>query len=117
MCIRDSHPAQGEQQFGRSRKAQGGIHFHFLDIKIGLEMCIRDRAKDRAHLKTLLKVASGGVVFTTIQKFYPEEGNLYEELSDRKNIIVIADEAHRTQYGFHAKTIDDLDADVYKRQR
>ncbi|MGI6740739.1 MAG: type I restriction endonuclease subunit R [Brevefilum sp.] len=69
------------------------------------------QAKDRAHLKKLLKVASGGVVFTTIQKFYPEEGNLYEELSDRKNIIVIADEAHRTQYGFHAKTIDDLDAE------
>ncbi|SMX53476.1 type I restriction endonuclease subunit R [Candidatus Brevifilum fermentans] len=68
------------------------------------------QARDRAHLKTLLRVASGGVVFTTIQKFYPDNGNDYEELSDRKNIIVIADEAHRTQYGFHAKTIDDLDA-------
>ncbi|NLN71031.1 MAG: type I restriction endonuclease subunit R [Chloroflexi bacterium] len=69
------------------------------------------QAKDRAHLKTLLKVASGGVVFTTIQKFYPDAGDFYEELSDRKNIIVIADEAHRTQYGFHARTIDELDAD------
>ncbi|MDR4507876.1 MAG: type I restriction endonuclease [Candidatus Brocadiaceae bacterium] len=64
------------------------------------------QAEDREHLKELLKVASGGVVFTTIQKFQPEEGNVYEQLSDRENIIVIADEAHRTQYGFKAKTID-----------
>jgi type I restriction enzyme R subunit len=67
------------------------------------------QATDRDHLKELLKVASGGVIFTTIQKFQPEEGNVYEKLSDRKNIIVIADEAHRTQYGFKAKTIDDKD--------
>jgi len=60
-------------------------------------------------LKELLNVASGGVVFTTIQKFQPEVGNVYPELSDRRNIIVIADEAHRTQYGFKAKTIDDRD--------
>ncbi len=69
------------------------------------------QAKDRNDLKDLLKVASGGVVFTTIQKFQPEEGNVYDLLSDRKNIIVIADEAHRTQYGFKAKTIDDKDED------
>ncbi len=68
------------------------------------------QAEDREHLKELLKVASGGVVFTTIQKFQPEEGNVYEKLSDRTNIIVIADEAHRTQYGFKPKTIDDKDA-------
>ena len=67
------------------------------------------QANNREHLKELLKVASGGVVFTTIQKFQPENGNIYEELSDRKNIVVIADEAHRTQYGFQAKTIDELD--------
>jgi type I restriction enzyme R subunit len=67
------------------------------------------QAEDREHLKNLLKVACGGIVFTTIQKFQPEEGNVYEQLSDRKNIIVIADEAHRTQYGFKAKTIDDKD--------
>ncbi len=67
------------------------------------------QADNRDHLKELLKVASGGVVFTTIQKFQPDEGNIYEQLSDRKNIIVIADEAHRTQYGFKAKTIDDKD--------
>jgi type I restriction enzyme R subunit len=68
------------------------------------------QAENRAQLKELLKVASGGVVFTTIQKFQPEEGNVYEKLSDRANIIVMADEAHRTQYGFKAKTIDDKDA-------
>ena len=67
------------------------------------------QAENRGQLKELLKVASGGVVFTTIQKFQPEEGNVYETLSDRKNIVVIADEAHRTQYGFKAKTIDDKD--------
>jgi type I restriction enzyme R subunit len=67
------------------------------------------QAEDREQLKELLKVASGGVVFTTIQKFQPDEGNVYEQLSDRENIIVIADEAHRTQYGFKAKTVDDKD--------
>lgn len=69
------------------------------------------QAESRDQLKELLKVASGGVVFTTIQKFQPEEGNVYERLSERDNIIVIADEAHRTQYGFKPKTIDDKDAD------
>ncbi|KPZ21807.1 type I restriction endonuclease subunit R [Pseudomonas coronafaciens] len=69
------------------------------------------QAKDREDLKALLKVASGGVVFSTIQKFQPEEGNVYEELSDRRNIVVIADEAHRTQYGFAAKTVDEKSAD------
>ncbi len=67
------------------------------------------QAENREHLKELLKVASGGVIFTTIQKFQPEEGNVYPKLSDRRNIIVIADEAHRTQYGFTAKTIDTKD--------
>ncbi|MDX1909484.1 MAG: HsdR family type I site-specific deoxyribonuclease [Bacteroidia bacterium] len=67
------------------------------------------QAEDRNQLKDLLKVASGGVVFTTIQKFQPEVGNVYEELSSRRNIVVIADEAHRTQYGFKAKTIDEKD--------
>ena len=67
------------------------------------------QAENRDHLKDLLKVASGGVVFTTIQKFQPDNGNIYETLSERENIIVIADEAHRTQYGFKAKTIDAKD--------
>jgi len=67
------------------------------------------QAENRDQLKELLKVASGGIVFTTIQKFMPGEGNIFEKLSDRKNIVVIADEAHRTQYGFKAKTIDAKD--------
>jgi len=50
------------------------------------------------HLRTLLKVASGGVIFTTIQKFMPERGDRMQTLSDRQNIVVIADEAHRSQY-------------------
>ena len=68
------------------------------------------QAGSREQLKELLKVGSGGVIFSTIQKFQPEEGNIYEQLSDRRNIVVIADEAHRTQYGFGAKTVDDKDA-------
>ncbi len=59
------------------------------------------QARDRAHLRELLKVASGGVVFTTIQKFSPDEkGDAFPLLSDRRNIVVIADEAHRSQYDF-----------------
>ncbi|MEA3330290.1 MAG: type I restriction endonuclease subunit R, partial [Campylobacterota bacterium] len=69
------------------------------------------QAQDREHLKKLLKVASGGVIFATIQKFQPQEGNIYDELSDRRNIIVLADEAHRTQYGFKPKTVDEKDKD------
>jgi type I restriction enzyme, R subunit len=59
------------------------------------------QANDRAQLREYLKVASGGVVFTTIQKFTPDEkGDQYPLLSDRRNVIVIADEAHRSQYDF-----------------
>jgi type I restriction enzyme R subunit len=60
-----------------------------------------EQAKDRAHLRELLKVASGGVVFTTIQKFMPEtRGDTFPLLSARSNIVVVADEAHRSQYDF-----------------
>jgi type I restriction enzyme, R subunit len=75
------------------------------------------QAEDRRHLRNLLSVASGGIVFTTIQKFMPLEEDLQNEsivsepkaeyigaeikaLSERKNIVVIADEAHRSQYDF-----------------
>ena len=58
------------------------------------------QANDRKHLKKLLSVASGGVIFTTIQKFSPTNGESYPLLSDRRNIVVIADEAHRSQYDF-----------------
>ncbi len=59
------------------------------------------QATSREHIRELLKVASGGIVFTTIQKFMPEEkGDRFPMLSDRRNIVVIADEAHRSQYDF-----------------
>ena len=59
------------------------------------------QAESRADLRQKLSVASGGVVFTTIQKFFPEErGDAYPTLSERRNIVVIADEAHRSQYDF-----------------
>ncbi|MCX6701532.1 MAG: type I restriction endonuclease subunit R, partial [Methanomicrobiales archaeon] len=62
------------------------------------------QVSDRDDLRSKLAIASGGVIFTTIQKFLPEkEENHYPILSDRRNIIVIADEAHRSQYGFGAK--------------
>lgn len=71
------------------------------------------QAESREHLKQLLQVASGGIVFTTIQKFFPEQGKTeYDLLSERKNIVVIADEAHRTQYGFEAKMKDVLDKET-----
>ena len=58
------------------------------------------QAVDRDDLKSLLQVSVGGIVFTTIQKFMPAKGEKYPQLSDRRNIIVIADEAHRSQYDF-----------------
>ena len=59
------------------------------------------QADDRDHLRGLLQRASGGVIFTTIQKFFPDEkGDRHPLLSDRRNIVVIADEAHRSQYDF-----------------
>src|SRR5208282_745165 len=68
------------------------------------------QAESRTHLQELLTVSSGGIVFTTIQKFFPEEGReKYPLLSERDNIVVIADEAHRSQYGFSAKILDRKD--------
>lgn len=58
------------------------------------------QAENREHLRELLGHSSGGVVFTTIQKFFPENGRAMPRLSARRNIIVIADEAHRSQYDF-----------------
>jgi type I restriction enzyme R subunit len=59
------------------------------------------QAGSRAHLRELLRGSAGGIVFTTIQKFLPEErGDRHPLLSDRRNIVVIADEAHRSQYDF-----------------
>ena len=67
------------------------------------------QADNRQALKDLLRVGSGGVIFSTIQKFQPEDGNIFEELSNRRNIVVIADEAHRTQYGFTGKIVSQKD--------
>lgn len=68
------------------------------------EQLIRQKpkqAENRDDLKDKLSVASGGVIFTTIQKFLPENpGETYPQLSDRRNIVVMADEAHRSQYDF-----------------
>ena len=59
------------------------------------------QADSRADLRSKLAVEAGGVVFTTIQKFFPEEkGDRHPQLSERRNIVVIADEAHRSQYDF-----------------
>lgn len=65
------------------------------------------QAETRKELKSLLSVESGGIVFTTIQKFEPEQNETtMAALTERKNVIVMADEAHRTQYGFNAKYDD-----------
>ena len=59
------------------------------------------QAESRADLRRKLSVTSGGVVFTTIQKFFPDDrGDSHPKLSDRRTIVVIADEAHRSQYDF-----------------
>ena len=59
------------------------------------------QADSRADLRSKLAVEAGGVVFTTIQKFFPEEkGDRHPLLSERRNVVVIADEAHRSQYDF-----------------
>lgn len=61
------------------------------------------QAESREDLQTALSRASGGVIFTTIQKFAPAKGEAYPALTDRRNVVVIADEAHRSQYGFKAR--------------
>ena len=59
------------------------------------------RAESRVELRRMLDRVSGGIIFTTIQKFAPEEkGDVHPVLTDRRNVVVIADEAHRSQYDF-----------------
>ncbi|WP_225009717.1 type I restriction endonuclease subunit R [Novosphingobium percolationis] len=63
-----------------------------------------EQAESREDLQRLLARASGGVIFTTVQKFSPERGEeRFPELTDRRNVIVMADEAHRSQYGFDSR--------------
>lgn len=72
------------------------------------------QAADREQLKALINRASGGVIFTTIQKFVPEtKGSRFEQLSARQNIIVIADEAHRSQYEFGSHVVTRKDGTSY----
>lgn len=62
------------------------------------------QADSRQDLREKLDRVSGGVIFTTVQKFTPVPGeDEFPELTDRRNVIVIADEAHRSQYGFRAQ--------------
>ena len=62
------------------------------------------QAESREDLQKALSRASGGVIFTTIQKFSPAKGETeYPVLTDRRNVVVVADEAHRSQYGFKAR--------------
>ena len=62
------------------------------------------QAQSREDLQRVLTRPAGGVVFTTIQKFAPEPGETdYPLLTERRNVVVIADEAHRSQYGFRAR--------------
>ncbi|MGD6934214.1 MAG: type I restriction endonuclease subunit R [Candidatus Bathyarchaeia archaeon] len=73
------------------------------------------QATKREQLKELLQVSSGGIIFTTIQKFFPEDkSRRYPLLSERKNIIIIADEAHRSQYGFGLKVPKNVDKAALK---
>ncbi|NBB16279.1 HsdR family type I site-specific deoxyribonuclease [Caulobacter sp. SLTY] len=63
-----------------------------------------EQADGREDLRRLLARNAGGVIFTTVQKFSPERGEeSFPELTDRRNVIVMADEAHRSQYGFDAR--------------
>ena len=62
-----------------------------------------EQAESREDLRRALSRVSGGVIFTTIQKFAPEKGEAFPMLTDRRNVVVIADEAHRSQYGFRAQ--------------
>ncbi|WP_308524333.1 type I restriction endonuclease subunit R [uncultured Tissierella sp.] len=77
--VRKLTEAQKSQQLGNNSKEINGLY---------------DLLNDRE---------SGGIIFTTIQKFTPEDGDM-PVLTDRKNVIIIADEAHRSQYGLEPKT-------------
>src|SRR5690606_4269848 len=91
-------------------QAEDGIRdFHVTGVQTcALPILLREQpvqATTRQQLRALLaNRPSGGIVLATIQKFMPgEDEDSFPELSDRSNIVVIADEAHRTQYGFEAK--------------
>ena len=86
--------------------------YNTFSISSDLLRQIPKQAESRSDLRKLLTVESGGIIFTTMQKFAPEEGFTHmDALTTRRNVVVMADEAHRTQYGFQAqvtKTTDDV---------
>ncbi|UKP01477.1 type I restriction endonuclease subunit R [Nostoc sp. UHCC 0870] len=86
-----------------------------FDTFAGCQQLLRQdpqQAGDRDQVRELLNTNSGGIIFTTVQKFSPADGEtLYPQISPRPNIIVLADEAHRSQYGFTAKQVNVLDAE------
>lgn len=86
-----------------------------FDTFAGCQQLLRQdpqQAGDREQVRQLLHTNSGGIIFTTVQKFSPTDGEtLYPQISDRLNIIVLADEAHRSQYGFKATEVNVLDAE------
>ncbi len=69
------------------------------------------QAENREHLRELLRRGSGGIIFTTIQKFLPPDGESAAALSARRNIVFIADEAHRSQYGLKARLVQGKDGE------
>ena len=81
--------------------------FHTFSMSEALLRQTPIQEKDRNHLRELLRTAAGGVYFTTIQKFFPDETASEPDkaaaLSTRRNIVVMADEAHRSQYGFEGR--------------
>lgn len=75
-----------------------------------------EQAESREHLQELLQTTGGGVIFTTIQKFRPEQAeDTFPMLSERRNIVVIADEAHRSHYGFDARLAEDSQGQMTTR--
>jgi len=80
--------------------------FNTFSLSKDLLRQIPRQAESREEIKELLTTSGGGVIFSTIQKFLPEKGEEYPLLSKRNNVIVIADEAHRSQYSFK-KTVSD----------
>ena len=90
--------ADGPQRSGRSAAR------HIQHVQGAAATDAGSRQNSATKLRELLDRPSGGVIFTTIQKFSPEEGERdFPLLTDRRNVVVIADEAHRSQYGFKAK--------------
>ena len=81
-----------------------------FDTFAGCQQLLRQdpqQANNREQLRELLNRNSGGIIFTTVNKFSPADNEtIYPQISDRRNIIVLADEAHRSQYGFKAKQVN-----------